>query len=102
MPTYSNYVTRAKLTEAPANLNNYKKDVQDYFFSHGVSTQEQLENYNVTDDVNIGDANTSVMSDIVGHNGRIVGVSNINGKTYQIALSPSIENNSFKWTFQYL
>lgn len=32
MPTYSNYVTRAKLTEAPANLNNYKKDVQDYFF----------------------------------------------------------------------
>ncbi|AJI56220.1 pilin family protein [Francisella philomiragia] len=98
MPAYSNYVTRAKLTEALATLDNYKKDVQDYFFSHGVSTQEQLENYDVTDDASIGDGNTSVMSDIVGHNGRIVGVSNINGKTYQIALSPSIENNSFRWT----
>ncbi|MBK2092429.1 pilin [Francisella philomiragia] len=98
MPAYSNYVTRAKLTEALTSLNNYKKDVQDYFFSHGVSTQEQLENYDVTDDASIGDANTSVMSDIVGHNGRIVGVSNINGKTYQIALSPSIENNTFRWT----
>lgn len=70
MPAYSNYVTRAKLTEALATLDNYKKDVQDYFFSHGVSTQEQLENYDVTDDANISDANSSVMSDIVGHNGR--------------------------------
>ncbi|WP_265658914.1 pilin [Francisella philomiragia] len=98
IPAYSNYVTRAKLTEALANLDNYKKDVQDFFISHGVSTEQQLQSFDVTDYTDIGNENTNVMSDIVGHNGRIVGVSNINGKTYQIALSPSIENNTFKWT----
>ncbi|AEI35355.1 pilin [Francisella salina] len=98
VPAYSNYVTRTRLTESLITLENYKKDVQDYFFSHGVSTQEQLENYDVTDDANIGNANTSVMSDIVGHNGRIVGVSNIKGTTYQIALTPRIQDNTFKWT----
>ncbi|MEY8674130.1 prepilin-type N-terminal cleavage/methylation domain-containing protein [Francisella philomiragia] len=98
IPAYSNYITRAKLTEALANLDNYKKDVQDFFISHGVSTEQQLQSFDVTDYTDIGNENTNVMSDIVGHNGRIVGVSNINGKTYQIALSPSIENNTFKWT----
>nr|WP_244972926.1 pilin [Francisella philomiragia] len=66
--------------------------------SNGVSTEQQLQSFDVTDYTDIGNENTNVMSDIVGHNGRIVGVSNINGKTYQIALSPSIENNTFKWT----
>lgn len=98
IPAYSIYVTRAKLTEALANLDNYKKDVQDFFISHGVSTEQQLQSFDVTDYTDIGNENANVMSDIVGHNGRIVGVSNINGKTYQIALSPSIENNTFKWT----
>ncbi|AJI74661.1 hypothetical protein BZ13_1630 [Francisella philomiragia subsp. philomiragia ATCC 25015] len=98
IPAYSNYVTRTRLTESLTTLENYKKDVQDYFFSHGVSTQEQLENYDVTDDASIGDANTSVMSDIVGHNGRIVGVSNIKGTTYQIALTPRIQDNTFQWS----
>lgn len=98
VPAYSNYVTRTRLTESLITLENYKKDVQDYFFSHGVSTQEQLENYDVTDDADIGDANTSVMSDIVGHNGRIVGVSNIKGTTYQIALTPRIQDNTFQWS----
>ncbi|WP_150465290.1 prepilin-type N-terminal cleavage/methylation domain-containing protein [Francisella sp. SYW-2] len=98
IPAYSIYVTRAKLTEALANLDNYKKDVQDFFISHGVSTEQQLQSFDITDYTDIGNENANVMSDIVGHNGRIVGVSNINGKTYQIALSPSIENNTFKWT----
>ncbi|MEY8766647.1 MULTISPECIES: pilin [Francisella] len=98
IPAYSNYTIRAKLTEALANLDNYKKDVQDFFISHGVSTEQQLQSFDVTDYTDIGNENANVMSDIVGHNGRIVGVSNINGKTYQIALSPSIENNTFKWT----
>ena len=74
IPAYSNYVTRTRLTEALIFLDGYKKDVQSYFISHGVSTQEQLENYNVTNDVNVNDENTSVMDDIVGHNGKIVGV----------------------------
>lgn len=46
--------------------------------SHGVSTQ-----------VNVNDENTSVMGDIVGHNGRIVALTK--GKTYQIALTPRID-----------
>lgn len=98
LPAYSNYVTRTKLTEALATLDNYKKDVQDYFLSHGVSTEEQLQSFDVTDYTDIGDENASVMSDIIGHNGRIVGVSTIMGKTYQIALTPRIEDNLFKWS----
>ncbi|MBK2356065.1 pilin [Francisella hispaniensis] len=98
IPAYSNYVTRTRLTEALTVLDGYKKDVQSYFISHGVSTQEQLENYDVTDHADIGSDTTSVMSDIVGHNGRIVGVSTIKGTTYQIALTPRIEGSTFNWS----
>ncbi|WP_239226893.1 pilin, partial [Citrobacter werkmanii] len=68
IPAYSNYVTRTRLTEALTVLDGYKKDVQSYFIAHGVSTQEQLENYDVTDHADVGSDTTSVMSDIVGHN----------------------------------
>ncbi|MBK2112258.1 prepilin-type N-terminal cleavage/methylation domain-containing protein [Francisella tularensis subsp. novicida FSC159] len=98
IPAYSNYVTRTRLTEALTVLDGYKKDVQSYFIAHGVSTQEQLENYDVTDHADVGSDTTSVMSDIVGHNGRIVGVSTIKGTTYQIALTPRIEGGTFNWT----
>lgn len=52
----------------------------------------------VTDHADVGSDTTSVMSNIVGHNGRIVGVSTIKGTTYQIALTPRIEGGTFNWT----
>ena len=38
------------------------------------------------------------MDDILGNNGRIVGVSTIKGTTYQIALTPRIESGTFNWS----
>ena len=94
VPAYSNYVLRAKFQDEIGKMDNYRKAIAIFIQESGITSDEQFQ----TDIVNVkdnyfGDDNVAIMSELKSNNGRLLAHPVINGTTYQIAITPRINDN---------
>ena len=94
VPAYSNYILRAKFQDEIGKMDNYRKAIAIFIQESGVTSDEQFQTdiANVKDNY-FGDDNVAVMSELKENNGRLLSHPVINGTTYQIAITPRINDS---------
>lgn len=94
VPAYSNYTTRARVSESLALADSAKTAVAEYYQSNGTlptsNTQAGLTS-------TIQGSNTSAVNVTTG--GQVVATTSIGGITnFSLSLSPAVSNGSITWT----
>ncbi|QLE78311.1 prepilin-type N-terminal cleavage/methylation domain-containing protein [Francisella sp. Scap27] len=94
VPAYSNYIMRVRFQDEISKMDNYRKAITDFIQNSGVTTDAEFQSgiANVKDNY-LGDDNVAIMSELKANNGTLLSHPVINGSTYQIALTPRINDN---------
>ena len=94
VPAYSNYILKSKFQEEIGKMDNYRKAIAIYIQTSGMTTDAEFQSgiANVKDNY-FGDDNVAVMSELKENNGRLLAHPIIKGTTYQIAITPRINDN---------
>ena len=94
VPAYSNYILKSHLQDEIGKMDSYRKAIAIYIQESGVTSDKdfQLGIANIKDNY-FGDGNVAVMSELKENNGRLLSRPVIRGTTYQIALTPRINDN---------
>jgi Tfp pilus assembly protein PilE len=101
VPAYSNYVLKTRLQDEINKMDNYKKAIAIFIQETGVKsdTEFQSEIANVKDNY-LGDENVAIMSELKNNNGRLLAHPVISGTTFQIAVTPRINENGSLVTWE--
>nr|WP_052399113.1 prepilin-type N-terminal cleavage/methylation domain-containing protein [Francisella sp. FSC1006] len=94
IPAYSNHILKTQLQDEINKMDNYRKAIAVFIQETGATSDEEFQSNiaNVKDNY-LGDANVAIMSELKQNNGRLLAHPVINGTTYQIALTPRINDN---------
>ncbi|MFT4693886.1 MAG: prepilin-type N-terminal cleavage/methylation domain-containing protein [Francisella sp.] len=94
VPAYSNYIMKARFQDEIGKMDNYRKAIAIYIQESGATSNEEFQSglADVKDNY-LGDANVAIMSEVKENNGRLLAHPVINGVTYQIALTPRINDS---------
>ena len=94
IPAYSNYIMKAKFQDEIGKMDNYRKAIAIFIQETGVTSDDEFQSEiaNVKDNY-LGDDNVAIMSEVKENNGRLLAHPVINGVTYQIALTPRINES---------
>jgi len=94
IPAYSNYVLKAKFQDEIGKMDNYRKAIAIFIQDSGVTSDEEFQSKiaNVKDNY-FGDDNVAIMSELKQNNGRLLSHPKINDTTYQIAITPRINDS---------
>lgn len=93
IPAYSNHILKARLQEEVNKMDNYRKAISVFIQEKGIKSDDEFQSdiANVKDNY-LGDANVGIMSELRENNGRLLSHPVINGTTYQIAITPRIND----------
>ena len=91
--SYANHITKIRLQDEIDKMDNYRKVVAIYIQEKGISSDEQFQS-GIADmkDNYFGDDNVAIMNEFKQNNGRLISHPEVQGTTYQIAITPRIND----------